>query len=137
MLMNLMKLFDWHYLVAPYALTGFSWPMRIFLLILFFGSLVAALWATNQIKHAEGPKSPWKKLQLWGFSTGLLGLLLMFFREVRAVYLGSRIWLLLWLIVVIIWLGFILYYWKIKLPLKIKDQKEKAEFEKWLPKKKN
>ncbi|MCB9803133.1 hypothetical protein H6761_03970 [Candidatus Nomurabacteria bacterium] len=132
--MNLTKLFDWHYLVAPYALNGFSWPIRITLLILFLGSIFIALLSINKIKNIHGPKSTWKKLQLWGFSVGPIGLLLMFFREVRAVYLGSRIWLLLWIIIALIWLGFIIYYWKIKLPLKIQTQKEKEEFEKWLPK---
>lgn len=132
--MNLTKLFDWHYLTAPYASSSFSWPMRIVLLILFLGSIILALQATLKIKNISGPKITWKKLQLWGFSTGLVGLLLMFFREVRAVYLGSRLWLLLWIIIILVWLGFILYYWKIKLPLKIQNQKEKSEFEKWLPK---
>ena len=136
--MNITKLFDWTYLTQRYAVEGFSWPMRIVLLIIFIAAIITALKATKKIKTSPGIYKPlWQKLQVWGWSTGLFGLLLIFFREVRAIYLGSRIWLLIWLIAVVIWLGFIIYYWKIKIPLKEQKQNTQAEFDKRLPKKKN
>lgn len=134
--MNLGKLFDWHYLTAPYALTGLSWPMRIILVIFFAAAVIAAIYAGKQIKAGLGFRKLWLKIQTWGFSIGIIGFLLIFFREVKAVYLGSRLWLLLLLLVAIIWLGFIIRYWKIQVPLQAKLRQEKTEFEKWLPKKK-
>lgn len=135
--MNLGKLFDWQYLTAPYALTGLSWPMRIILLALFVFAIIAGIKAGQKIKAGAGFKKLWLKIQTWGYSIGVVGLLLIFFREVRAVYLGSRIWLLLLLLVAFVWLGFIIRYWKIQVPLQSKLKQEKAEFEKWLPKKKS
>lgn len=135
--MDLTKLLDWSYLTHNYAIAGFSWPVRIILLLIFIGALITALYATQKLKKHPGLKKRlWLKLQVWGWSTGLFGLLLIIFREIRAIYLGSRIWLLLWLIAIFIWLGFIIYYWKIKIPLKEEQAKTQAEFNKWLPKKK-
>lgn len=135
--MNLGKLFDWQYLTAPYALTGLSWPMRIILMLFFTAAIILAVQATIKLKNNTDFKNLWKKLQAWGFYIGSVGWLLIFFREVRAVYLGSRIWLLIWLIFALVWLVMIIRYWKIQIPLQTKTRQERAEFEKWLPKKKS
>jgi len=135
--MNIAKLFDWSYLTHSYVTKGFSWPMRIILLIIFIGVLIFAWQTATKIKKTTSShKRLWEKLQIWSWFTGLLGLLLMFFREVRTIYLGSRIWLLLLLIIVLIWLLFIIYYWKITIPLKEQSRASKNDFDKWLPKKK-
>jgi len=135
--MNLTKLFDWTYLTHRYVAAGFSWPVRIILLVIFIGALIVAISATAKLKNQTGVKrQALIKLQIWGWSTGLVGLLLMVFREVRTLYLGSRLYLLLWLIIIFIWLGFVLHHRFIQMPKKMRDLKDQAEFDKWLPKKK-
>lgn len=135
--MNLDKLLDWSYLFYRLPPAGFSWAMRIFLLVVFVGAIVIAIIAG--IKYGKKQaivKNFWLKLQIWGWSTGLVGLLLFYFREVRAVYLSSRAWLFLWLIIIFIWLVFIIVYWFRVIPKKKEAKESQEAFDKWLPKKK-
>ena len=132
--MNLSKFLHWSYLWQPYAPIGFSWPMRILLLVLFVGSIILAIWSHRQIKNLQGPKKTLaKKIRAWGISTGLVGLILVFFREVQALYLGSRLFLLGWILFMLAWLITIIIYWRKDLPQKQAAIKAQAEFNKWLP----
>lgn len=133
--MDLNKLTNFHYLFSPYPDMGFSWLMRIVLLVIFLGAIALALLSARQNKKALGPiKKVWKKWQVWGWTTGAIGLLLIFFREVNAIYLSSRGYLLIWLVAVAIWAILIIIYWKKKVPAKKKLIQEQEEFNKWLPK---
>ncbi len=135
--MDLTQLFNLDYLFHPYPLAGFSWPFRIFLLVVFLGAITFAIYAGKRNKKASSiTRKGWYKLQVWGWSTGLVGLLLMSFREVRALYFGSRGYLLIWFVVIIVWLLSILIYWKKVIPDKEKREKKAEEFNKWIPKKK-
>ncbi len=133
--MDLSKLTNIHYLFSPYPDLGFSWLMRIVLLLIFLGAIALALLSARQNKKALGPiKKVWKKWQIWGWTTGVIGLFLIFFREVNAIYLSSRGYLLIWLLTAAIWAMFIIIYWKRKVPAKKKLIQEQEEFNKWLPK---
>lgn len=135
--MNLAKLFDWSYLTHRYAIENLSWWTLSILLIIFGAALIAAISVTKKLKDKNvGARKFLTKIQIWGFSASIVGALLIFFREVRALYLSSRILLLLWLIIILVWLGFLIYEWKVILPKKKQDQKSQEEFTKWLPKKK-
>lgn len=135
--MNLEKLLDLSYLFYRLPPAGFSWAMRIFLLIIFVGALVVAIIATIKYNKKEAIiKNFWRKLQIWGWSTSLVGLLLFYIREVRAIYLSARAWMFLWLIIIFIWLIFIIVYWFKVIPKKKEAKQSQEEFNKWLPKKK-
>ena len=135
--MDITKLFNWSYLFSAYAPAGFSWTLRIVLGVLFVGAIVLAVIAMKKIKKTVGPnKVVWKKLTVWGWTIGLIGLLLMFFREVRTLYLGARLWLLLLLLLGLVWLIFILIYRVKVLPRQEKIRQETEEFNRWLPKSK-
>lgn len=134
--MNLTKLLDWGYLIQRYPEAGFSWPMRIVLLIIFIGGIVVGLFAYTKLKSKTPPKNLWIKLQTWGWAAGILGLLLMIFRETRAIYLSSRLWLLLWIVIIFIWLIYIIYYAKFILPKEKKNIDQDEELLKYLPHKK-
>lgn len=135
--MDLTKLFHWSYLFSRFPAAGFSWPMRIILLVIFIGSIVLAVLAQLKHKKAHGLiKNVWYKLQLWGWTTGIVGLSLFYFREVRAIYISARGWLLLFLLLELIWMVFIIRYWKTKIPQKEEMIKKQKEFDKWLPKRK-
>lgn len=135
--MDLTNLLHWWYLIERYPQAGFSWPMRIVLLIIFIGSILAALHAFNQLRNKVAPKSLWIRLQTWGWASGLVGIILMIFRETRAIYLASRLWLLLWILIVFIWLGYIIYF-KIKIlpTMKKHDEVDQETYGKYLPHKK-
>jgi flagellar biogenesis protein FliO len=132
--MNIEKLLHWSYLWQRYSPIGFSWPIRILLLIFFVGSICLAIWFHRKIKNSQGPKKTLaKKIRAWGITTGLIGLLLMSFREIQAVYLGSRLFLLVWLIIITAWLVSIFIYRYKDLPKKQAALEAQAEFNKWLP----
>jgi len=134
--MDLTKLFDLSYLFEKFPQAGFSWPMRIVLLVLFIGSLVLAIYANRKTKNKNVSKKLWQKIQVWSWTNGLAGLVFIYFREVRAIYLSSRGWLLLFLIIMFVWLVFIVKFAKTKLPNKEELEKKEQEFDRWLPKKK-
>ena len=135
--MNLLNLLHWNYLIERYPQAGFSWPIRIVLLLIFIGSILAALYALNKLTNKIPPKYFWNKLQTWGWTSGLIGIILMIFRETRAIYLAIRLWLLLWLIVVFAWLGYIIYFKNKILPqLKRHEEIDQENYAKYLPHKK-
>lgn len=134
--MDLQKLLNLSYMFDRFPPAGFSWPLRIVLLVLFIGSIVLALYANKQIAKKDLRKKLWQKIQVWGWTNGILGLFFVIMREVRAIYLSSRGWLLLFIIIMIVWLAFIIKFAKTKLPDKEELIKKQEEFDKWLPKRK-
>jgi len=76
-----------------------------------------------------------KYLKNWFLWAGITGYLWIFFTYERAVFLSSRFWIVIWLIGFGVWLFFIVK--KIKnLPQKERELKQKAQFDKYIPKKK-
>lgn len=135
--MNLEKLIDLTYLLERYPRLGFSLPIKLFLIILFVGAIVIAIKAGKELKNNPGiMKNVYDRLQNWGWTTGLLGFLLFFFREVRTIYLGSRILMLILLISSFIWIFRIIRYYKKEIPKKKELKKERQEYGKYLPKRK-
>lgn len=134
--MNLEKLFDLSYMFNRFPEAGFSWPIRIVLLILFVGSIILAVYAQKEINKKSLSKKLWQKIQVWGWTNGLVGLLFVYFREVRAIYLSSRGWILIFILIMLAWLVFIIKFAKTKLPNKEEQDKKEREFNKWLPKRK-
>lgn len=134
--MDLTKLLNWEYLFHPYPI-GFSWPMRLGLLIIFIAMIAWAIYSRQRMNKSHHlRRKVWQKFESWGWTSGLIGLTLIYFREVRAIYLSSRGWLLIWLILSLIWLVFIIKYLKTKVPAKESLAKQKEEFNKWLPRQK-
>ena len=74
-----------------------------------------------------------RKFTNFGFSFGMVGLILVFFKHQRVPYLGMRIWLTLWLLACLGWLIFILKYALLDLPKLKKEKERQKEFEKYLP----
>lgn len=135
--MDLTKLFNLHYLFQRYPVAGFSWSLRIVLLILFIGAICIAIYAHWKLKKESSLiKRVWRKLEVWGWTIGLIGLLLVMFREVRALYLSSRGVLLLLIIAMFIWLIPIFITWIKSKKEQVQKDKDREVFKKWLPKKK-
>ncbi len=135
--MNLEKLIDLNYLFDRYPDYGFSLPTKIFLILYFVISIIVAIKAGKRLRAKPGLiKKTYNSLENWGWTTGILGLLLYFFREANALYLGSRIWMLLLLVSTFIWLILIVKYYKKEIPKKEELKKEREEFSKYLPRQK-
>jgi len=134
--MNLDKLFDLSYMFNRFPPAGFSWPVRIILLVIFIGSIILAIYANKKIGQKGPQKKIWQKIQAWGWTNGIVGLIFVYFREVRALYLSARGWLGIFIIVMLIWMIFIVKFAKTKIPNKEEIERKKEEFDKWLPKKK-
>ena len=135
--MDLTKLFSLSYLFERLPSDGFSWTFRISLLILFVGAIVLAIFAQKKAKNSGPIKKFWQKMIVWGWTTGSIGLLLMLFREVRAIYLSARFWIFIWIFIMIIWLLLNIIYRHLKVPAKEELIKQQKEFDRYLPKKKS
>ena len=102
--------------------------------MIFIGTIIIAIYAGRRFKKNPGIyKKVLYKFQVWGWSTGLVGLLLGLFREVGAIYIGSRAWMILWLIAIVVWLGFIIKTWIKIAGTKEAKLREESEYKKWLP----
>lgn|SRR3989344_5897790 len=133
--MDFSKLLDLNYLFAPQTDGGFSWAFRLVLAALVLFSLAGASYAgIKQRKNIGLYKKGWQRWQIWGWANALLVLLLASFRETGAVYLGSRIWLLLWLVFSLCWAITILNYWRATVPTQAEEIRKREDFNKWLPK---
>ena len=69
-----------------------------------------------------------------GISMGLIGLLLIYFREQHVFFLGWRVWFLLWFVVLAVWLGRLITYHIRRVTKIIALAAERASREKYLPK---
>ena len=67
------------------------------------------------------------------FMTGLVGLFLVFFRWQGIAFLGSRIWLLLWLVVILVWFVRLVIYLLKKFPDERRLFVSKRQYERYLP----
>ncbi|MFA6307488.1 MAG: hypothetical protein WCS88_02275 [Patescibacteria group bacterium] len=135
-MINLDKLFDLSYMFNRFPPAGFSWPIRLVLLIIIVVSIILAVYAGKKIQQRGLQKKLWQKIQVWSWTNGLVSLVFVYFREVRALYLSARGWFLLFIIIMIIWLAFIIKFAKTKIPDKEAREKKEQEFDKWLPKRK-
>lgn len=114
-------------------------PFATLYLWIFIGILAAAIIFGFACVYIRAKKSGplawkvWSKLVHWAFSFGLVGLILVFFKEERIIYLGMRVWLILWGLISLLWLGFVLKFILVETP-KIKEEKRrKEEIKKYLP----
>lgn len=75
------------------------------------------------------------KIECLLLTMGFSGLAWTFFAYEALPILGSRLWMIVWLIGFVFWVYAILYYALVQMPPRIKGIVEKEKFEKYLPKK--
>lgn len=135
--MNLEKLLNWNYLFQAYTTEPLSNLTRVLLYGFCALAIVAAVLAQRQLAKNPGVKKVlFKKIVASAWTLAMVGLLLLFFRESLALYLGARLWLLLWLLTAIIWIAYLLVYYFKTIPQLKKQHEDNKEFNKWLPKSK-
>ncbi len=112
--------------------------VRWFWIVLFLTLILAGLVLLFLRRHQEAKalQAVFAGLSRCTLTLGILGLLWFYFRQERVLVLGWRFWLLLWVVVLAIWLGRILWYAVKRLPQIKAENKERENREKYLPKKK-
>lgn len=107
-------------------------------LYFFFGlflilSLVAWLMVKSEEKKKNLPlKKLWQKLTTFFLTLGIIGLLLLFFRQMQAYFLSLPLFLYFWFLGALIWLISIIR-WTVKKMKKMQEEiEEKKEREKYL-----
>lgn len=109
------------------------WIFLIVCLAVLILGIVAYLLKTKKFKEKILARNIWTKIGNWSISFGIIGLILVFLKQQRVLYLGMRIWFVFWLIIFFIWLVFILKYIFVEVPKVKKEREKKKEFEKYLP----
>ncbi len=105
--------------------------LGVFAVVLAFG-----IWSklrANKTGLDKLTASIWQKFGNLFLSLGLVGLVLLFFKQQRLPYLGMRFWLGLWALICLVWLGFILKYIFIEVPKKKEEKKKQEELRKYIP----
>lgn len=131
---DLKKLLDTGYIFekTPPPISDYLYLLGIFLLFILLSFVFSFLYGRKK-----------KKIPIWGkmqkrifnlfFTTGIVGLILIFFRWQQIAYLGSRFFMLILWLIFIVWGIAILCYRYLTLSKEIQKYYEKKNFEKYLP----
>ena len=129
------NLFQVHYWFNIRPLAFSSGALKIVLAVLFMTLIGAIILSILRRKKSDRLIAKvQKRLASWLYTFAILGLFFVFLRQIETPYLAMRFLFLIWLLVALVWFGFIIKYWIVKVP-KIKEEKTKqAEIKKYLPK---
>jgi len=134
---DIKKLFSLDYIFEknPPAISNYLYLSFIFGFFIILGIF---FWVWNA--REKNQLFFWKKYKAKLFNlfiyTGLVGLILVFSRWQEIPYLGSRLFLIIDLLVFIVWGLIILYFRMLILPKEIINYRKIKDFEKYLPKNK-
>lgn len=132
---NILKTSYWFY--QPFiAIGGVKWFWIVGFLTLVLVGLVAKIVRVYNEKIDQGTKEVLRRAGNMLITTGLLGLLWMFFRQQQVAFLAWRFWLLLWIILVAWWGYKVIYYAIKRLPMISSEQAKKNLMNKYMPKSK-
>jgi len=130
---NLLKLSYWFSPVpGPFLDSSLKVVYAFFGLLVIFG-LIAWLFAGKNKDNRLIYKF-WQKVQMACLTIGIVGLLLIFFRQQRITVLGMPFLLALNILGGLVWMYFIVRYIIKKVPEKKKEIEMQKEKEKYLPK---
>jgi len=132
---NILKTSYWFY--QPFiAIGGVKWFWIVGFLALVLVGMIAKIVRIYNKKLGPGAQEVLRRAGNMLITTGLLGLLWIFFRQQQVTFLAWRFWLVLWLIL-FVWWGYKVVYYSIKrLPLISSEQSKKQLMGKYLPKNK-
>lgn len=127
-------------LTASYWFSLYTDPMSkmFFWLVIavYFIVLLAAVWAGRKTitlgEQDKFLKLGWQKIATFGYSFGLVGLLLLFFRQQQIQIFGARLWSWTWWIIGLVWAIMIIKFFMTELPRMREERRRKQEFHKYL-----
>ncbi|MFA6410153.1 MAG: hypothetical protein WCW26_01100 [Candidatus Buchananbacteria bacterium] len=108
----------------------------VIILAVVFGALIiislGLFFLINKTKDGLKVKG-YRRLSHLFLGMGISGLAYLFFAWQGIAILGSRFWLLVWLLVLVIWLFFIVKYLLREVPKLRREIEEKRSFSKYIP----
>jgi len=130
---NLLTLSYWFSRTAP-KLTGtqFNIIVGVVVGLIILGVVFKIIMMVNKLVPL---RKMWRRLGNLFITMGMLVGLSLFFTQTATPLLGARWWFLLWLLVALVWAGYITYYGIWQMPKILKADAEHKEFAKYLPKK--
>lgn len=111
-------------------------PLAIGLLVIFSACLLVAIILAIVVTRRRqfGPTVRlFRKVQNLCSTFGIIGFVILFFFWQQVPYLSSRWWLLVWLVGVLIWLGFIGQFGFVDLPARQAELEKQRQQAKYLP----
>jgi hypothetical protein len=127
--------FTWQHLSEAPA-KGFG-PQNLKIVIIVFGAcfvLGILAWIFSGLWKKKPIAKSCRAFSRWGIIMGIIGGILVFFRQIGLPFVNRRILLAAWLVGAIIWLILLIRWLLVKMPRKKEKLEKKEEFEKYLPK---
>jgi len=131
---NIKLFFRPSYLFNPYP--GYNMKFLPFFLIFFLILIILSF--VSFVIFKKNKKLPiaivWSHIYNWFLWIGVVGLLLLFFRYEGITYLSMRFILFLWLIIFVLWGGYIGWFVRRQYKKLLKEYKEKKRKERYFKK---
>jgi hypothetical protein len=130
------KLLSWSYLSGrfPTALSMQAhWTWLIICGLAILSSIVIMVWSRRQTNMAPAWLKLYGRVSNALMTTGIVLLILFWFRYERLPFLSMRLFPLLWLIILAAWLGHIVYSAVKKVPTEVESWNDKQRIAKYLP----
>jgi amino acid transporter len=133
------KLIDPSYLFSllPGAPNLFFWKIVIGLAILAILWGMIAVFMGRKNKRDGLKRKLWYRWSVWGLIIGPICLLLAFFRFQNVLYLSMRFLIFAWLFFAAIRFVFIIKYWFMEMPKRVKQREKEKAYTQYLPGKKS
>lgn len=134
--MDISRIFNPKFIFDP-SLPAMSKPFALSFYIFFIVLIVLALAAygvaKRQQKLGQRPIAKlWQKLTNCFLYMGLIGLLLVFFRQQQVYFLSMPVFYYLWLIGFVVWLYFIVRWIRVRMKKIVDETREKEEKMKYI-----
>lgn len=132
--MSVQNLFHLDYWFSqPFTARGSSlWLLVGGFLFFIVAGLVCKI--LSQYQESNSKRLFLKRSGSLGITMGFLGLIWMFFRQERVVFLAWRFWLFLWVVITGIWAFSLARYALKRIPAIKAEEEKRANLEKYLPK---
>ncbi len=114
-----------------------SWELRVYLIIfltLAIGAIICYILFDRKAREVKIYRKLKSLTFNWLISFSLIGLFFVFLAWQTIPYLSSRIFFILFFIIIIIWLGYILVYIRTEFREELKNFWAQENFKKYLPK---
>ncbi|MBM2820285.1 MAG: hypothetical protein HW405_45 [Candidatus Berkelbacteria bacterium] len=131
---DLLKLLNTKYIfeISPEPISDYLYLSILFGLLIVIAFIFWFIYKRKR-KQLDLFKAVQKSVFNPFFYTGIIGLILIFFRWQGMPYLGSRFFLLVLLLLFLFWGTNIIYFRFVTFPKRIKEYQEKKNFNKYLP----
>ncbi len=105
----------------------------VFLVVVLVGMIAGSIVSRMLAKQDIFGKKIAQKIRAFVWTMGPIAFILFLFRQLYVLYLGAPVFLLIWLIVGILWAGYIAHYWMKVVPVRREQVKKDSSKRDYLP----